>query len=115
MKLPAKAISCFLFIFFLVISCRRAYDPPAIQGNNHFLAVNGFIYTGTSASSIITLSRSLNLNDSLPDRPELNALVIIESSGGDSFTLIDSAGIGEYVSSPLNLDTLHQYRLVVST
>jgi hypothetical protein len=115
MKLYTRTSGSFLLIFLMMFSCRKAYNPPAIEGNNHFLAVNGFIYTGTAVATTISLSRSLNLDDSVPDRPELNAQVVIETSGGDSYNLVDSAGSGVYVSAALNLDTMHQYRLVIAT
>jgi hypothetical protein len=91
------------------------YDPPVIEGNNHFLSVNGFIYTGTAVTSMIALSRTLNIYDSVADRPELKAQVAIESSAGGSYNLIDSTGIGIYQSSALNLDSTLQYRLNIVT
>ena len=115
MKLLARISSCFLLIFLMMFSCRKFYDPPVIEGNNHFLAVNGFIYTGTAVTSMIALSRSLNLYDSVTDRPELNAIVSIQSSGGDSYNLIDSTGMGIYQSLALNLDSTLQYRLNIVT
>jgi hypothetical protein len=59
--------------------------------------------------------RSPNLYDSVPDRPELNARVNIQSSGADTYNLIDSTGTGIYMSSALNLDSIQQYRLVITT
>src|ERR1700748_927264 len=111
----ARNCRYFLLIFPMMFACRKLYDPPVIEGNNHFLAVNGFIYTGTGVTSMIALSRSLNLYDSVTDRPELNAGVIIQSSAGDMYSLIDSAGAGIYQSAALNLDSTLQYRLNVVT
>jgi hypothetical protein len=111
MKLITRISRYFLLIFLMMFSCRKFYDPPVIAGNNHFLAVNGFIYTGTAVTSMIALSRSLNLYDSVLDRPELNAQVSIQSSAGDSYNLTDSTGIGMYQSMALNLDSTLQYRL----
>ncbi len=115
MKLAASASSYFLLIFLMMFSCRKAYDPPAIKGNNHFLAVDGFIYTGVGVISIITLSRSVNLDESGEHIPELSAEVAIQSSGGDSYNLTDSTGAGIYVSQALSLDSIHQYRLAITT
>jgi hypothetical protein len=111
MRLLAKTPKFLLFIFIMMFSCRKIYDPPVLEGNNHFLAVNGFIYTGTAVTSMISLSRSLNLYDSVLDRPELNALVSILSSAGDSYNLTDSSNIGIYQTVALNLDSTLQYRL----
>ena len=65
--------------------CRKPYEPPAIKASNHFLAVDGFINTGTIAVTTITLTRSLNLLDSVPILPELNAQVSIQSGNGPHF------------------------------
>jgi hypothetical protein len=115
MKLFA-GISAFCFISFLFcLSCRKSYDPPAIKANNHFLAVDGFIQTGNNASSTFIINRSLNLNDTIPNIPELDAQVFIQGSDGSSYALHDTAGNGIYVSSPLNLDTTHQYQLSITS
>jgi hypothetical protein len=115
MKMFTRTSSCFLFIFLMMFSCRKAYDPPAIKGNNHFLAVDGFIYTGNAVASTILLSRSVNLDESGQKIPELNAHVIIQSSVGESYDLVDSAGNGIYLSSLLNLDSTRLYRLAITT
>jgi hypothetical protein len=115
MKMFTRTSSCFLFIFLMMFSCRKAYDPPAIKGNNHFLAVDGFIYTGNAVASTILLSRSVNLDESGQKIRELNAHIIIQSSAGESYDLIDSTNIGIYQSSLLNLDSTRQYRLAITT
>jgi Domain of unknown function (DUF4249) len=115
MKLITRISRYFLLIFLMMFSCRKFYDPPVIEGNNHFLAVNGFIYTGTAVTNMIALSRSLNLYDSVANRPELNAGVSIQSSAGDTYSLIDSTGTGIYQSAALNLDSTLQYRLNIVT
>jgi hypothetical protein len=97
------------------ILCRKVYEPPEIKASNHFLAIDGFINTGTSASSVFTLSRSLSLTDSLTNLPELNAEVIITGANGSSYRLTDSNSTGVYVSDLLNLDPSQQYHLTVTT
>jgi hypothetical protein len=42
-------------------ACAKPYEPPVIMESNHFLAVDGFINTGTNAVSRFTLTRSLSL------------------------------------------------------
>jgi hypothetical protein len=115
MKLFVKPSFYILIIFLLILSCRKPYDPTAIKGNNHFLAVDGFIQTGINVSTTFTISRSLNLNDSIPYFPELNAQVTIDGSDGSSYILQDTAGNGTYVSSQLNLDSTLNYRLAVTS
>ena len=95
--------------------CRKPYEPPAIKASNHFLAVDGFINTGPFGVTTITLTRSLNLSDSVPILPELNAQVMIKSSDGVLFPLVDTGSNGVYVSSTLNLDPSLQYQVTVTT
>jgi Domain of unknown function (DUF4249) len=99
----------------MMISCRKVYDPPAVRDDHHFLDVDGFIYTGNGAVSTVTLSRSVNLDHAGQFVPEPYAQMAIESSGGQSYDLVDSAGTGVYRSPALNLDTIQQYRLVITT
>ena len=108
----------YIFLFLLLIStltCRKIYNPPAIRASNHFLAIDGFIDTGPNASSSFTLTRSLNLVDTIPNIQELNAQVVIQSSNGIAYPLADTAGNGVYVSAPLNLDITQNYQLSVTT
>ena len=115
MTLPVRTSRYFLLVSILVFSCRKLYNPPVIQADNHYLAVGGFIYTGTAVTSTIFLSRTLNLYDSVAERPEINAGVTIEASTGATYYLVDSAGTGVYQSAPLNLDSSLQYRLNIVT
>ena len=66
MKLFVKPSFFFFFGLLVIISCRKSYNPPAIQAGNHFLAVDGFINTGANASSTFIVSRSLNLRNTIP-------------------------------------------------
>lgn len=100
---------------FSMAMCRKPYNPPAIKANNHFLAVDGIINTGPFSSSSITLTRSLNLLDTVPDIPELNAQVLIQNENGAIFPLTDTGANGVYVSVPLNLDPSKKYQLSITT
>jgi hypothetical protein len=113
MKLLSKPFFFSFLFFLLTFSCRKVYNPPAIQANNHFLAVDGIIQTGTNVSTSITVSRSRNLTDSVTNIPELNAQVTIMNSNGNSFTLHDTSGTGVYVSPLMNLDSTINYQLIV--
>ena len=115
MKLCAIAPRFFLLIFILTFSCRKIYDPPAIKGNNHFLAVDGFIQTGINATTTITLTRSLNLYDSVPTIPELGAQITIVVADGSTYSLQDYNSKGIYTSSSLNLDSTKSYQLAITT
>lgn len=109
---PSVLITLFFLSFF---SCRKVYDPPAIKANNHFLAVDGVIQTGINVSTAITVSRSLNLDDSVPNIPELNAQVAIVSSNGTTIGLHDTSGTGVYVSPLMTLDSSVNYQVAITT
>ncbi len=65
-----------------------------IKASNHFLAVDGVINTGVNGISTLYLSRSLNLLDTLPNIPELNAVVMIVASNGTMYSLVDTGTNG---------------------
>jgi Domain of unknown function (DUF4249) len=105
-------------VFFAVLifdACRKPYNPPAIKASNHFLAIDGFINTGTSASTSFTLTRSRSLTDTVTNIPEYNAQVLIQGSGGSAYPLVDTGHTGVYVSAPLSLDITQNYQLAVTT
>lgn len=107
------------FLIIVIISgttmCRKAYEPLAIKASNHFLAIDGVINTGVNGITTFFLSRSLNLLDTLPNIPELNAQVMIVAANGSMYPLIDTGANGTYVSAPLNLDITQKYQVSVTT
>lgn len=115
MKLSVIACRLILFLLFTFFSCRKVYNPPAITGNNHYLAVDGFIQTGANAISSFTITRSRNLTDTVPTIPELGGFVAILGADGSSYSLIDTAGNGVYSSASLNLDSNKSYQLSITT
>ena len=100
---------------FSVLTCRKAYEPPAIKASSHILAIDGVINIGANSSTQFVLTRSRSLLDSVTDLPELGAVVMIRSAAGTSYPLIDTGANGIYVSEPLNLDPGQKYQLAVTT
>ncbi len=100
---------------FSVLTCRKAYDPPAIKASSHILAIDGVINVGANSNTQFVLTRSRSLLDSVTDMPELGAQVIIKSATGTTYSLTDTAGTGTYTSQPLNLDPTQKYQLAVTT
>lgn len=96
------------------MACKQSYEPPAIKAPNRFLVVEGVINATPGASTVILLSRTRNLQDTVVSDPERAALVQIESSGGTQYTLTESAN-GRYVSAPLSLNASQNYRLKIRT
>ncbi len=105
---------CFLFLLICILTCKKAYNPPAVTTNYNYLAVDGFINTGSNSISTIILSRTRTIADTI-NTPELNAQVSIVSSNGTSYNLQQSGNNGMYVSNTLNLDTTQKYQLAIAT
>ncbi|HEY8735146.1 MAG TPA: DUF4249 domain-containing protein [Puia sp.] len=102
-------------IIFPLTMCRKSYDPPVIKASNHFIAIDGLINTGTNGTTSITINRSLNLQDTVPNIPELNCTVLIQSETGVTIPLVDTGANGVYISAPLNLDPSVKYQVSVTT
>jgi hypothetical protein len=76
MKHSWQTICAFCLIILLSYSCREVYEPPAVKSENNFLVVDGTIVNGDD-STVIKLSRSRNLADSGPSKPELGQVAIV--------------------------------------
>jgi hypothetical protein len=95
------------------ISCTKPYAPKAISSPNNYLVVEGEINTGND-STIIKLSRTVALNATVTQNPELGATVVIQDDQNQSYNLT-SVGNGFYTSPVLNLSSTRKYRLSIST
>jgi hypothetical protein len=105
-------ILCTLTAFFLM-SCTKPYNPKVIASANNYLVVEGTINTGGD-STMIKLSRTVNLSAGTTINPELNASLMILDDQNQSYTL-KSIGNGFYTSAILNLDNTRKYRLSITT
>ncbi|HVW16062.1 MAG TPA: DUF4249 domain-containing protein [Mucilaginibacter sp.] len=94
-------------------SCRKLYNPPAIRAPNAYLVVEGAVNAG-SDSTIIKLSRTVNLSASAKSSPEKNAFVAVDGDQGVSYPLTEIKP-GAYAVAGLNLDKSHKYRLNIRT
>jgi hypothetical protein len=108
-----KKIIYMFFLSIFVMACRKPYTPPAITGNGNYLVVAGVINSGAD-STIIKLSRTVNVSNKTTANAVLNAIVTVEDDQNISFSLTD-AGNGNYVSAGLNLDNSRTYRLRIKT
>ena len=88
-------------------------NPPVTTANQNFLVVDGFINNGTD-STIITLSRTRNVGDTVSAIPELHAHLMVEKNGGILYSLQELAG-GKYGSPGQQLDHSSKYRLRIVT
>lgn len=95
------------------LDCKEVYTPPAIKNNPFLLVVDGIVISGND-SSIITLSRTRNLADTVPSVRELNAKVSVLGITGVEYPFIEE-GNGTYVVDQLALDAGSQYQLKIVT
>lgn len=93
--------------------CKKPYNPQIISTPNNYLVVEGFINSGAD-STIFTLSRTVNLSDTITLKPERNAVLTVESNQNDTYPLTEIAS-GKYGAIGLNLDMTKQYRLRIKT
>jgi len=108
-----KRAAYLLFFIIAALACRKPYNPPALTGNGSYLVVAGIINIGAD-STMITLSRTVNVSSTTTTNPVLNANVAVVSDQGVSFPLTETSN-GNYVSAGLNLDITRQYRLSIKT
>ncbi|WP_158993159.1 DUF4249 domain-containing protein, partial [Mucilaginibacter sp. L196] len=95
------------------IGCTKPYNPKVISSANNYLVVEGTINTGGD-STIIKLSRTVNLNAATTTNPVTDATVAIQDDQNQSYSL-QSLNNGYYTSPILNLVNTHKYRLSVTT
>src|ERR1700688_1615102 len=93
------------------LDCKEVYTPPAIKNNPFLLVVDGIVISGND-SSIITLSRTRNLADTVPSVRELNAKVSVFGLTGVEYPFTEE-GNGIYVVNQLALDAGQQYQLKI--
>lgn len=97
----------------VILSCKKPYDPPAIANTNSYLVVEGEINSG-SDSTVIRLSRTVNVSNQITANPVTGAIVTVEGDQNISYPLIESAP-GVYTAESLNLDNAHKYRLDIKS
>ena len=95
------------------LNCKEVYKPKEIQTNPNILVVDGTVISGND-SSIITLSRTRNINDETASLKELGAHVSVLGVSGLEYPFIEQ-GNGRYVIDQLLLDTTQQYQLKIIT
>jgi len=97
----------------LMAACRKPYTPPAISSPGIYLVVEGVINNG-SDSTIIKLSRTVNLSSNPVSNPVTGATVLVQSNQNTSFPLVERKP-GMYSCPGVNLNNSYQYRLSINT
>lgn len=100
-------------IIVIAFACKERYTPPVLSSNKNYLVVDGIIIPGND-STILKLSRTINISDTLVPKPEPGAQVQVVGENNDAHALIGD-GTGNYVSPGLNLSTNQKYRLEILT
>ena len=108
-----KKIIKLLVLLILATGCRKPYNPPAVTSTAGYLVVEGVINSGTD-STVIKLSHTVNIANKVTANPVSDAVIAVVSDQGASYPLTGT-GNGNYVSTGLNLDNSHQYRLTIKT
>ena len=95
------------------LDCKEVYTPPAIKNNPFMLVVDGIVISGND-STIITISRTRNIADTIPSVKELNAQVSVLGISGVEYPFTEE-GNGRYAVDQLALDAGQQYQLKIVT
>jgi hypothetical protein len=97
----------------VVYSCKKHYAPPAITADHSYLVVEGVISAGGD-STIIKLSRTIQVSAVNKHRYEVGAKVSINDDQGASYPLPETDS-GKYTALPIGLNTLRKYKLNIVT
>ena len=106
---PLSVMVAALFIF----GCKEPYIPPAIKSTPNYLVVDGTLLSGAD-SSVITLSRTRSLSDSINSSPEWGAQISVLGASGEVYSMFEE-GNGRYWIGNLNLNTGENYQLQILT
>ncbi len=101
-----------MVIVVIITACKTPYTPAPTTAVTNYLVVEGLI--NISDSTYINLSRTVNVSAATTVKPELKAIVTIESNTGNSYALKE-LGNGVYAAPSYNLNAANQYRLRIKT
>ena len=108
-----KLRNLFYFLLFVLVCCKKPFNPPASSTPNSYLVVEGFINSGND-STVIMLSKTVQLTGKTTYNPVLGATVTVEGEKNGVYTLLDNTGNGHYNSySSLNLSSSQKYRVKI--
>jgi Domain of unknown function (DUF4249) len=103
---------CVLVLAFF--SCKKPYDPKVVSLANSYLVVEGVINLSFD-STVIKLSRTVNVNNKITTNPVLGATVTVEGEQSIVSYLADIYGNGHYWTYDINLPLTQRYRLRIVT
>jgi hypothetical protein len=96
-----------------IYGCKKPYSPSVLSSSNNYLVVEGVIAAGND-STVINLTRTVQLTNTSTTNPELGAKVTVDDGQGANYILSETDS-GRYSAPSLNLNTSHKYRLNITT
>jgi hypothetical protein len=110
-----KLRNTFYVLILALLCCKKPYNPPPITAKKSYLVVEGVINLSVD-STVIKISRTTQLNDSITYRPVLNATVGVEAEKYPIATqLADINNNGRYWTYDINIPSNQRYRLRIRT
>ena len=109
----SRKLYSILFLTTLIWGCKKPYNPPATTAPSSYLVVEGVI-NGSTDSTIIKLSRTVNINQNVSSSLETKAQLTVEDMFANIYPLKEASN-GRYTGGPLNLDSTKKYRLHILT
>jgi hypothetical protein len=107
-----RKIALRLWIALLAISCKQNYEPDIPKSKTTLLVVDGFLNAGGD-TTVITLSHTASLYDTVVRFPERAAQVIIEDANAQSYPLFEKEN-GIYSAALPSLNTNNTYRIKIT-
>lgn len=102
-----------ILVLLSLVGCKDKFDIPLRNTDKSLLVVEGALRVG-SEPTMITLSKTVNVNEQVNYKPVLQAYLAVEDKNGGS-TILNDIGNGRYFHSNLGLIPGNEYRLRIRT
>lgn len=102
-----------IFLLIVVAGCKEKYIPKVKNTTTNYLVVDGTINSG-SGPTVIRISRTTKMVDSVRFNPENGATVSVQSNDNTNIPLI-ARGNGIYSADQLSINNSKQYRVHIKT
>ncbi|HEX8460918.1 MAG TPA: DUF4249 domain-containing protein [Segetibacter sp.] len=112
MSSKTKLILVLITIALAELRCKERFDAPVNTNDVSVLVIEGVL--NAAGSTNILLSRTTDLGVANKPKPELKALVTVESDANASYVLNETAN-GIYTAAQLPINALAKYRLRIKT
>jgi hypothetical protein len=101
------------FLLFCTVGCVDSYSPNILESGKDYLVVDGYIDSGTGASTI-RLTHTLEIKDAGKALIEKGAVLTLEGTDQSKFKFIENPA-GVYSIAQLNLNHSEKYQLRIKT